>query len=330
MMLLAALALSAQLNAGLTNFERTRPIIEREVGQSQAIDLGMRLVQDREYLDVVLPSGYSAGDWSETVRTIVATDLQAVADAGAGRRRPISLESKGMYETFVSSSIDGTWLPVAVYVPPGASSGAPLALLLHGNPQSETELLGQPYFRRLADSTGTILIAPWGRGAYDYEGAAQTDVYDVLRAAQNALRTDPRRCYLVGYSMGGFSVFKIGPSYPHWTAVMDIAGALLNSGVPAVRFAWRETPVYVVTGTHDASIPSIYAQETAQYLTGMGLPAGLYIQPEGNHGVRTLMPALTSAWADMHAGVIRASAVPASTASLPSIHSIQVHDTLKP
>lgn len=329
-MLLAALALSAQLNAGLTNFQRTRPTIEREVGQAQAIDLGMRLIQDREYLDITLPSGYSTADWSETVRTIVATDLQAIEDAGAGRRRPLSLESKGLYETFVPSSIDGTWLPVAVYVPPGASSGAPLALLLHGNPQSETELLGQPYFRRLADSTGTILVAPWGRGTYDYEGAAQTDVYDVLRAAQSALHTDARRCYLVGYSMGGFSVFKIGPSYPHWTAVMDIAGALLNSGVPAVRFAWRETPVYVVTGVHDGSIPSIYAQETAQYLAGMGLPAGLYVQPEGNHGVRTLMPSLSAAWADMHAGVIRASAVPSTTASLPSIHSIQVHDDLKP
>lgn len=329
-MLLAALALSAQLNAGLTDFQRTRPTIERVVGKSQAIDLGMRLIQDREYLDITLPPGYSANDWSETVRTIVATDLQAITDAGAGRRRPLTLESKGLYETFVSSSIDGTWLPVAVYVPPHASNGAPLALLLHGNPQSETELLGQPYFRRLADSTGTILVAPWGRGAYDYEGPAQTDVYDVLRAAQSALHTDARRCYLVGYSMGGFSVFKIGPSYPHWTAVMDIAGALLNSGVPAVRFAWRETPVYVVTGTRDASIPSVYAQETARYLAGLGLPAGLYIQPEGNHGVRTLMPALTSAWADMHAGTIRASAVPQMTASLPSLQSIQLHDQLKP
>ena len=109
------------------------------------------------------------------------------------------------------SRVDRTWQLVAVYVPPLRPARAPLAIVLHGNPQTEAELLAPPWLRRLADRTGTILVAPYGRGIYDYAEPAATDVYDLLTAVQEALPVDRGRTYLAGYSMGGFSVFKIGP-----------------------------------------------------------------------------------------------------------------------
>lgn len=93
-----------------------------------------------------------------------------------------------------------------MYVPAALKSGppAPLVVVLHGNPQTEAELLGQPFLRRLADRTGSILVAPFGRGIYDFAEPAASDLYDLLDAAQRALPVDRRRSYLVGYSMGGF------------------------------------------------------------------------------------------------------------------------------
>jgi poly(3-hydroxybutyrate) depolymerase len=179
--------------------------------------------------------------------------------------------------------------------------------MLHGRGESETNMLGVSYFRQLADRTGTILAAPWGRGAAEFEGAASTDVYDARTAVKRAFGVDARRTYLVGYSMGGFAVFKIGPSH-EWAAVLDISGAMLNSEV--VDFAWRATPVYVVTGKRDVVVPPALCEETAAYLASGGVPTTFYEQPDGEHWLRTLMPALSGAWDDMYAGVVRESSVP--------------------
>lgn len=335
LVLAAALAgpsasIQTQLSNAVRQFESVRPKIEREVGHDQAIDLGYRLVQDNEYNAPPSP-GYNAADWDETVHTIVSLDTQAIADLAAGTPRPLTLASKGVFETFVPSSVNGTWLPVAIYIPNNVAPGAPLAIVLHGNPQSETELLGQPFFRRLADSTGTILAAPWGRGAYDFEGVATTDLYDVLAAVRKALHTDARRTYLVGYSMGGFTVFKVGPGHSEWAAIMNISGALLNSEVPNVRFAWQNTPVYVVTGKNDTSIPAVYGEETATFLASIGVPTAFYEQADGQHWIRSLVPALTRAWTDMHAGVVRADSVPvAKNGEHPTLPSIQTSSGYKP
>ena len=122
---------------------------------------------------------------------------------------------RGLAETLVRSSRDGTMQPVSVYVPATYSGAraAPLMLLLHGRPQSESQLLAPDFLHKLADATGTILVAPWGRGYYDFRGSS-SDVYDALHAALDAFRIDGRKKYLAGYSMGGFSVFEVATAHP--------------------------------------------------------------------------------------------------------------------
>ena len=66
---------------------------------------------------------------------------------------------------------------------------APLIVMLHGHPQSETQLLAPLYIAQLAERTGTIVVAPWGRGYYDFRGSV-SDVYDALHAATRAFAID--------------------------------------------------------------------------------------------------------------------------------------------
>ena len=135
--------------------------------------------------------------------------------------------------------------------------------------------------------------------------------YDLLGALQDALPVDRGRTYLAGYSMGGFSVFKIGPRGGYrWKAVLCISGAILNSGVRAVDVAWHDMPLYVVTGARDDTIPTKYSEETAGFLAGIGLPVSFYQEPTGEHILRTLMPSLQRAWTDMLAGTNRPDSVP--------------------
>lgn len=320
----------ARVESAVRLFQSSRALIEREIGKDQAIDIGYRLVQDQNSLQLPVPRAY-AEDWNEALNAEIGLDVQAVADLAAGRRRAFDTKAPGVYETFVVSSVDGTWLPVAVYVPRGVNQlRPPLALMLHGNPQSETNLLGQPYFRRLADRTGTILVAPWARGTFYYQGVAQNDVYDVLHAAQQAFRPDEKRTFLVGYSMGGFSAFKIGTSYPKWAAVMDVCGALQSDAFANVEFAWRATPVYVVTGKHDSVVPARYPRQTASVLASIGVPTSFYEEDSGEHMLRTLVPSLTAAWLDMHSGVVNSRSVPSvSQMQLPKFTTVQ-GDEMKP
>ncbi len=215
-------------------------------------------------------------------------------------------EEPGLREVFVKSSIDRTMQPAALYIPATLKQSRALVILLHGNPQSEAEILAHRSSGASRIAQEQYLSRPTVARIMILRNLAEPIVYDALRAARAALPIDPRRIYLVGYSMGGFSVYKIGTRRGAWWAgVMSISGAVLNSEMSDVLYAWRGTPLYVVTGAHDDEIPTIYGEETARTLYEDGLPVSFYEEPTGGHTIRTLMPSLTAAWDDMHVGVVR-------------------------
>lgn len=296
----------------LERYEGARARVEAELGVTEAAVLHARLFDDLELQAAPAPEGYSAADWADTVTSTLSLDIEAVDQLVAGAPAPLRL-TPGLHEVLLPSRVDKRWQLVAVYVPPSLkqSGKAPLAIALHGNPETESHLLGMPFFRRLADRTGTIVVAPYGRGIYDYEEPAATDVYDLLRAVQDAFPIDRGRTYLVGYSMGGFTVFKIGPrGGRRWSAAMCISGAILNSGVRAVSIAWQTLPIYVVTGANDGEVPTRFGEQTAAYLASAGLPVSFYEESKGTHFIRSLTPSLQRAWDDMHAALVRGENVP--------------------
>lgn len=281
-------------------------VANRAMGEDQAEALGSRLADDMEsFDDPTMPMGYTPATYQQRLRNSALLDASIVDQVLAGKYEPLGGVS-GLAERLIKSSTDGTWQPLALYVPRDLKPNPTLVVLLHGQPQTETNLLGPPYFQTLADSTNTIIAAPWGRGNYDFYGVASDDVYQTADAVAKAYDIDPHRVYLAGYSMGGFSVFKIGPTHGAvWHAVLCIAGSILNSETASVMKAWKYTPIYVVNGKLDQSIPPMYGEMTAVYLAGMGVPTGFYQEPKGTHFIPTLMPSLTQAWRDMIAGVVR-------------------------
>ena len=133
----------------------------------------------------------------DMLKELVRVDLETSAHASGGSWPELS-NAPGLHEAFVRSTSDGTLQPVAVYVPAAvAPTGAPLVVALHGREQTETELLGSPYLRRMAEKTGSIIVAPYGRGIYDFAEPAATDVYDLVAAVQKVMPIDRRRMYLL-------------------------------------------------------------------------------------------------------------------------------------
>jgi dienelactone hydrolase len=102
-------------------------------------------------------------------------------------------------------------------------------------------------------------------------------------------------------------VYEVAAVHPdEWSAVMSIAGALLGSNAQRVVAAIPRTPVYVLTGTQDDSIPTQYPAATAAFLHSSGIEVSFYSLPGGTHRLITLLPILTQAWSDMLHGVVRA------------------------
>jgi dienelactone hydrolase len=289
-------------------------------GRDTTFDYYERLNDDADLLgDSSVPQGYTAGQWSEVVHRIASLDISLATQLLQGSYESMA-SVRGVGETFVRSSRDATMQPVAVYVPSTYAPGrpAPLIVLLHGHPQSETELLAPPYIARLAEQTGTIVVAPWGRGYYDFRGSIG-DVYDALHAAERAFSIDPRRRFLAGYSMGGFSVFEVAPAHAdEWSAVMCIAGALLGSDAGRVVASMRTKPFYVLTGSADDSIPTQYPTVTAAFLQSAGMDVSFYSQPGGIHRLVTLLPILTLAWNDMLHQIVRSPPPASGSVTLPS------------
>jgi dienelactone hydrolase len=299
-------ALVATIDTTAQSYFNDVAAISQLTGRDTAMDYYQRLVDDADLLEEPAPSDYTDAMWHHSVNEIVRLDLSVVDQLIKRSFRPMA-SIRGLQETFVKSSKDGTMQPVAVYVPASYDPGkpAPLVVFLHGRPQSESQLLAPQFVGDLAERTGSIVVAPYGRAYYDFVGT-ESDVYDAYDAALKAFAIDPRKRYLVGYSMGGFSVFGVAPLHPDdWSGVMCIAGSLLGSRAHRVVAELSKTPFYVLTGTADDSIPTQYPTATAVYLRDQGLPVTFYSLPGGKHRLFTLLPILTQAWDDMHHGIVR-------------------------
>src|SRR5579871_6322202 len=304
----AAADLRVSLRDAAAAYLRDIAAIAPVAGRDTTYDYYERLRDDEQLLDdPEVPSGYTSAEWSQTVSNAAALDL-SLATQLIGKRYAAMASIHGIGEALVRSSKDGALQPVAVYVPSGYATGkpAPLVVILHGRPQSESELLAPPYVAAIAEATGSIVVAPWGRGYYDFRRSAP-DVYDALDAARRAFTIDRRRVFLAGYSMGGFAVYEVAALHPdEWSAVMSIAGALLGADAQRVVALMPRTPFYVLTGSADDSIPTQYPAATAGFLQSAGLEVSFYSLPGGTHRLITLLPILTQAWNDMLHGVVRA------------------------
>jgi predicted esterase len=287
-------------------------------GRDSTMDYYQRLLDDADLFNVPAPGHYTAEAWQQLVETESQLDISLATQLLHQSFQPMAT-IRGLGETFVRSSKDGTMQPVAIYVPSGYSPGnpAPLIVFLHGRLQAESHLIAPRFIADLSEQTGTIVVAPYGRGYYDFRDSA-SDVYDAFDAANRAFTIDRAKRYLAGYSMGGFSAFNIAPMHPSdWAAVMCIAGSLLASRASRVTTLLSNTRFYVLTGTGDDNVPTAFPTATAIFLRDSGLRVTFYAQPDGTHALSSLQPILSRAWADMERGVVRLPTGLAGGADLP-------------
>lgn len=114
-----------------------------------------------------------------------------------------------------------------------------------------------------------FLVYPWGRGDRGYRDIAETDVFEVLNHFDNMFKTDAKRQYIFGFSMGGGGTFKIATkTIERWTAVGIYSGAFRNATAEQVEI-FKNTPVWMAWGDSER------LTETCRKLKDLFIEAGV-------------------------------------------------------
>jgi dienelactone hydrolase len=210
--------------------------------------------------------------------------------------------------TFVSE-IDGSVQYFAVtpaHAPADEQEYPALFLTLHG---AGVEAMGQA--KAYAPETWGHVVAPTNRRPYgfDWEDWGRLDALEVLELAQERWKTDPRRVYLTGHSMGGHGVWQIGVTVPDrfaaigpsaaWPDFWSYGGAVeYEKPTPIEQILARAVSpsrtltlsrntlhygVYILHGERDDNVPVALARKMRQHLGEFHADFAYYERPEAGH-----------------------------------------------
>lgn len=169
------------------------------------------------------------------------------------------------------STWDGSEQLYRIYLPKVVSSATPVPLLvvLHGKTVDHNAWFDYTPIKEFADKYGYVVVAPYGRGDYFYQGPAERDVLDIMDIVLERDNIDPDRVYLMGHSMGGWGTWWIGLRHPErFAAICPMAGFCPLELLPN---AFHLAP-YIV---HDASDPIVsveHSRAAARRLERLGQP----------------------------------------------------------
>lgn len=177
--------------------------------------------------------------------TIIAAILVLVV-GGAGQDLQLSYVSP----------IDQSRQPYRLYVPAGhdRQRSAPLVVALHGTMGDQNTFFDnpkylQPSIKDAADRLGMLVVCPYGRGAREYRGIGEQDVFAVIEEVAKSYVIDRDRVYLLGHSMGGTGAAYLALHHPDaFAAVAPLAAAY---GWPAFAVNARHVPFWWIAGAND-------------------------------------------------------------------------------
>ncbi len=157
----------------------------------------------------------------------------------------------------------------SVHLPPAASMGRPLPLLLalHGRQATGAGQAKLTNFNALADADGFIVVYPdgyahsWadGRGISPADKAGVDDVTflgAVLNQVMAREKVDPTRVYVTGMSNGGFMTERLGCDLAQRFAAIAVVAANFDWRLAARCAPARPLPVLLIHGSDDPIVPA--------------------------------------------------------------------------
>ncbi|MFO0830471.1 MAG: prolyl oligopeptidase family serine peptidase [Phycisphaerales bacterium] len=224
-----------------------------------------------------------------------------------------TVDERTTHKLTYASAIDGSvqYVSVVPPIPGGDSTARPgLVVSVHGASVEATNQAAS-----YAAKGGLVIACPTNRRPYgfDWEDWGRIDALEAMDFVAREFKTDPRRQYLTGHSMGGHGTWQLGCLYPErfaaiapsagWLSFSTYMGALGQKFGPGgddpVMQKFREviapsdtvpllarlkgTGIYILHGDADDNVPVTEARRAREELTKLNIPFEFHEQPGAGH-----------------------------------------------
>ncbi len=180
-----------------------------------------------------------------------------------GTTLPLVAAEKTGFVNKEFTNADGSKSPYVVFVPAAYDGTKPMPVILFLHGAGETKGGAKPpvsvgigaHIRKNEKTFGFITIIPqaedlktpvvkrWQAGSPDAERALK-----MLETVQKEYKTDPKKVYLTGLSMGGFGTWSLAAAHPEkWAAFAPVCGG----GTPANAEKFKDLPCWCFHGGAD-------------------------------------------------------------------------------
>lgn len=207
-------------------------------------------------------------------------------------RRPLYLAWTSPYDRTVSVTLvvlPKDWDPAKSY---------PLYFELHG--KGRPTPLPNRTLRFVGRETGIGLASYWNEGFHVYPlnrdgayiGTGELDLWECLDVVDRHLRTDPRRQYLFGFSLGACGTLLFGASSMEkrgWAAAAAFSPVVVHNTWAVSQF--RHTPVWIVYGDQEwprrqRELERFGMKSVREQLTEFGNPPEFELIPDTGHAYK--------------------------------------------
>ena len=178
---------------------------------------------------------------------------------------------------------DGSESPYVVFVPHGydGKKEYPVILFLHGSGETKGDKSGKmpvevglpPAVKKQEKTFPAIVVIPqsekrtWQATSDDGKRAVA-----ILGEVQKAYKTDPKRVYLTGLSMGGFGTYSLAAAHPDkWAAIVPVCGGVgLKADLKDAAEKIKGIPTWVFHGDQDSAVPVKMSRDVVAALKEAG------------------------------------------------------------
>ena len=177
---------------------------------------------------------------------------------------------------------DGKEIPYVLFVPHDykGDKPTPVLLFLHGagetkppadakgKPKMPVEVGIGPAIKKREKTFPFITIIPQAQTrGWQYEGPNAKMALGMLEAVNKEYKTDAKRTYLSGLSMGGYGTWSIAAATPDkWAAIVPICGG----GDPKNAAKLKDIPCWCFHGDKDTAVPVERSRDMIEALKKVG------------------------------------------------------------
>ena len=99
-----------------------------------------------------------------------------------------------------------------------------------------------------------IFILPWGRGDKGYRDTAETDIWECIADVDRQFKTDKKRQYMYGFSMGGGGTYNLSKkSAKRWAAIGMYSAAIRDTTFADIT-KLKGMPVWMTWGEQEKQL----------------------------------------------------------------------------